>query len=132
MGMGNGTRPPMLTAAAVVLAAEAAALLVYTVMNVVAIATGNSYQASSGAGLVVMQLIMMAFLLWLAVGVLKLRPWTRTPSVMVQVLIAVVAIFLLEAHQYAWGALTLVLAVAGLAGFLTPASLKALARPIDR
>ena len=119
----------MLVVAAVVLAAEAAALLVYTIFNVVAIATGNSYQVSNSVALIIMQLIMLAGLLWLAFGVLKLQPWTRTPSVMVQLLIGVVAIILLQAHQYAWGAPTLILAVAGLAGLLAPASLKALARP---
>jgi hypothetical protein len=65
----------------------------------------------------------------LASGALKLRPWTRTPAVMVQVLTGVVAVILLQAGRPEWGVPTAVLAVAGLVGLLAPASLKALARP---
>jgi len=132
MGMGSTSRPPMLLAAAAVLAAEALALLAYTVVTVIAIATDQAYQVSNGVAQIILQLIMLAGLALLASGVAKVRPWTRTPSVMVQILIGFVAIVLLQAHRYDWGVPTLLLAVAGLAGLLTPASLKALARPVTR
>lgn len=120
----------MLVAAAAVLAVEAAALAAYTVYNVIDLATSHSRTAANGAALIVIQLIILVGLLLMARGVLRLRPWTRTPSVMAQVLVGVVGYILLEARQYPWGAIALVLAVAGLVGFLTPASLKALARPM--
>jgi hypothetical protein len=135
MGMPSGdgaappARPKMLLAAAIVLAAEAAALLAYTIINVVDIATDNSYQVANGAALVIVQAIVVVGIGWIAVGVKDIKPWTRTPAVMIQALAGVLAIILLQAHQYDWGAITLVLAAAGLVGLLAPASLKALARP---
>jgi hypothetical protein len=132
MGMGSTSRPPMLLVAAVVLAAEALALLAYTVVTVIAIATNEAYQVSNGVAQIILQLIMLTGLALLASGVAKLRPWTRTPSVMVQIIIGFVAIVLLQAHRFDWGVPTLLLAVAGLAGLLTPASLKALARPVPQ
>lgn len=129
MGMGNRSRPPMLLAAALVLAAEALALLAYTVLTVIAVATDQAYTVANGIAQIVMQLIMLTGLVLLASGVARQRPWTRTPSVMVQILIGFVAIVLLQGHRYGWGAPTLLLAAVGLVGLLTPASLKALARP---
>lgn len=130
MGMGTKSRPPMLVVAAVVLAAEALALLAYTVLTVIATATNQVYTVSSGVAQIVIQVIMLTGLALLASGVAKMRPWTRTPSVMVQILIGFVGVVLLQAHRYDWGVPTLLLAVAGFAGLMTPASLKALARPI--
>lgn len=120
----------MLVVAAAALAVEAVALAAYTVYNVIDLATGGSRTVANGAALIVIQVIMLTGLVLLARGVINLRPWTRTPSVMIQVLVGVVGYALLEAHRYPWGSLALVLAVAGLAGLLTPSSLKALARPV--
>jgi hypothetical protein len=47
---------------------------------------------------------------------------------MAQVLTGVIGIFLLQAGRYEWGVPALALALAGLAGLLAPASLKALSR----
>jgi hypothetical protein len=120
----------MLLVAAAVLAAEALALLVYTVLNLVAIATNNSYQVANGVALIIMQVIVMVGLAWMAYGIVRLRPWTRTPSVLVQVFIGIMAIILFQAHRYDWGLPLLLLAILGLVGLLVPASLKALARPV--
>lgn len=130
MGMGIKGRPPMLMVAAAALAAEAVALAAYTVDNVIELATGGTRTAANGAALIVIQVMILTGMLLMARGVLARRPWTRTPGVMVQLLTGVVGYILLEAHQYPWGAIALILAVAGLIGFLTPASLKALARPL--
>ncbi|MBO0805393.1 MAG: hypothetical protein J2P25_20225 [Nocardiopsaceae bacterium] len=128
--MSAKSRPPMLLVASAALAAEALALLAYTVLTVIATVTNQAYQVSNSVAQIVMQVIMLVGLVLLASGVAKMRPWTRTPSVMVQVLIGFVAIVLLQAHRYDWGAPIGLLAVAGLAGLMTPASLKALARPM--
>jgi hypothetical protein len=122
----------MLLVAAVVLAGEALALLAYTVVTVVAVVTDQAYQVSNGVAQIILQLIMLTGLALLASGVAKLRPWTRTPSVMVQIIIGFVAIVLLQAHRFDWGVPTLLLAATGLVGLLTPASLKALARPVPQ
>jgi 4-amino-4-deoxy-L-arabinose transferase-like glycosyltransferase len=132
MGMGANSRPPMLLAAAAVLLAEALALLAYTVITVIAVATDQAYTVSNGVAQIILQLIMLTGVALLASGVARMRPWTRTPSVMVQILIGFVAIVLLQSHRYDWGVPTLLLAAAGLIGLLTPASLKALARPVPQ
>ncbi|MCL2581409.1 MAG: hypothetical protein FWE35_03030 [Streptosporangiales bacterium] len=129
--MGIKGRPPLLVAGAAALAVEALALTAYTVYNVIDLMTASSRTASNAAALIGIQVIVIAALVLLARGALGLRPWTRTPAVMVQVLVGVVGYVLLRAHQYPWGALALALALAGLAGFLAPASLKALARNLD-
>jgi hypothetical protein len=128
--MGTKSRPPLLLLAAAVLAAESLALLAYTVTNVVDIMTGNSYQVPDSVGLIIIQVIVVVGLAWIASGVRRVRPWTRTPAVMIQLFGGLLGILLLNGHQYAWGGPTLALAVAGLAGLLPPASLKALARPM--
>lgn len=127
---GAAGRPPMVLVAAIVVAAEALALLVYTVLTVIAVATNQTYQVSSGVAQIVLQLIVVAGLAWIASGLAKVRPWTRTPAVMLQGFIGIMAIILLQAHRLDWGLATLVLAAAGLAGLLSPASLRALARPM--
>lgn len=127
---GAAGRPPMVLVAAVVVAAEALALLVYTVLTVIAVATNQTYQVSSGVAQIVLQLIVVAGLTWIASGLAKVRPWTRTPAVMLQGFIGIMAIILLQAHRLDWGLATLVLAAAGLAGLLSPSSLRALARPM--
>jgi len=119
---------PMLLMAAVVQAAEAAALCLVIVLNVIASASGNAWTASNAIGLIVVEAVVAAGVAWIASGIARLRPWSRTPAVMTQVFTAMIAIWLLEAHRYAWGAPALLLAIAGLAGLLAPASLRALAR----
>lgn len=122
-------RPPLLLLAALALAGEALALVAVTVLNVIDITSGQTYDASTGLGLVALQLVVAGGLAWVAFDVSRLRPWTRTPAVMVQILVLIVAVILLQAHQYPWGGPALVLSVAGLAGLLNSRSLRALARP---
>jgi carbon starvation protein CstA len=112
-------------------AAEAVLLVVVAVVNAVDVAAGRSYQRSSGIALIVLELIVVAGLAWVAVGLAQVRPWSRTPAAMTQVLTIIVAIILLQARQFDWGGIALLLALAGLAGLLNPGSLRALARPKD-
>jgi hypothetical protein len=123
-------RPVPLAVAAGAQAAEAALLGVAVVFSAVATATpGVSYRESSGVAFTVLEFIVAAGLAWIAVGVARLRPWSRTPAVMTQLCTGVVGIWLLQAHRLDWGVPAAVLAIAGLAGLLAPASLKALNRP---
>ena len=124
--------PGLLRVAAGVQAAEAAVLFVVGVLSAVVAAAGRSYQASSGIALTLLEFIVAAGLAWIAAGIARVRPWSRTPAVMTQVLTGVVAVYLLQAHRYDWGVPTLLLAVAGLAGLLAPASFRALTRPAGR
>jgi hypothetical protein len=116
----------MLRLAAGVQAAEAAGLAVAGVLTAIAAASGRSYQASSGVALTLLVFVVVAGLAWIASGIARVRPWSRTPAVMTQVLTGVIAIYLLQAHRLDWGVPALLLAVAGLAGLLAPSSLRAL------
>jgi hypothetical protein len=121
-------RAPMLLTATVAQAAEAAGLCVVIVLNVIDAASGDAWTTSNAIGLIVVQAVVAAGLAWIASGIARRRPWSRTPAVMTQLLTIVIAIWLLEAHRYAWGVPALLVAIAGLAGLLTPSSLRALAR----
>ena len=134
MGMRYGESregaPGLLRLAAVVQAAEAAGLCVAGVLAAVDAAAGRSSQASSGIALTLFAFIVAAGLAWIAYGVAARRPWSRTPAVMTQVLTGVIAVYLLQAHRFDWGVPALLLALGGLTGLLTPASFRALTRPV--
>jgi hypothetical protein len=122
-------RPVPLTVAAGAQAAEAAVLAIAAVLSAIAAATpGESYQESSGVALTVLEFIVVAGLAWIASGLARVRPWSRTPAVMAQVCTGVVGIWLLQAHRFDWGVPALLLAIAGLAGLFAPASLRVLNR----
>jgi hypothetical protein len=112
-------------------AMEAVGLCVAGVLTAVDAAGGHSYRTSSGIGLTVFEFVVAAVLALIALGVARLRPWSRTPAVLTQVCACVAAITLLQAHRFDWGVPALVLALAGFAGLLTPASLRALAHPVE-
>jgi hypothetical protein len=118
----------MLLTAAVAQAGVAASLCVVIVFNVIDSATGNAWTASNAIGLIVFEAVIAAGVAWIASGIARVRPWSRTPAVMTQLLTGLIAIWLLQAHRYAWGVPALLLAIAGLAGLLAPSSLRALAR----
>jgi hypothetical protein len=118
----------MLLVAAGAQAAEAVLLLAAAVLSVVDAAAGQSYQRSSGVALIALEFIVVVGLAWIASGLARVRPWSRTPAAMAQAFTGIMAIILLQAHRFDWGAIALLLALAGLAGLFTPASFRALTR----
>jgi hypothetical protein len=128
MGSGEG-RPRSLSLAAAVLALEAVGLCVAVVANSIDDVAGRTSTASNAAGFIVLEVIVAIGVALIAVGVARVRPWTRTPAVMIQVITAVIAVWLIQANRYDWGIPALLLAIAGLAALLAPPSLRALARP---
>ena len=112
-------------------AAEAAGLCVAVVLNVIDSASGRAWTAANAVAFIVLEVIVAIGVAWIASGIARVRPWSRTPAVMTQLFTALIAIWLLEAHRYDWGVPALLLAVAGLAGLFAPASLHALTRPAD-
>ncbi|HUY48926.1 MAG TPA: hypothetical protein VMV92_24940 [Streptosporangiaceae bacterium] len=120
-------RPPSLLGAAGVQAADAAIVLAASVLAGVDAVAGKSYQAGSGIALTVIGLATTAALAWVAVGLVRVRRWSRTPALLTQLFIGIVGIYLVQGHRYSWGVPSLVLAAAGFAALLVPASLRALA-----
>ncbi len=122
-------RPPSLLGAAAVQAAEALIVVAGSVLAGVDTITGKSYQTGSGIALTLIGLATAAALAWVALGLAGARRWSRTPAALTQLFVGIVGIYLVQGHQYAWGIPALLLACAGLALVLAPASLRALARP---
>jgi hypothetical protein len=122
-------RPPSLLGAAVVQAADALIVLAASVLAGVDTAAGRSYQAGSGIALTLIGVGTAAVLAWVALGLSRARRWSRTPAALTQLFVGIVGIYLVQGHRYAWGVSSLVLACAGLALLLVPASLRALAAP---
>jgi hypothetical protein len=118
----------MLRVAVAAQAAEALGLCVVIVLNVIDSASGNTWTASNAIAQIVFEAVVAAGVAWIALGIARARPWSRTPALLTQVFTGMIAIWLLEAHRYAWGVPALLLAIAGLAGLVAPSSWKALAR----
>jgi len=120
-------RPPSLLGAAGVQAADALIVLIASVLAGIDTLSGKSYQRGSGIALTLIGLATAAALAWVAVGLSRGRRWSRTPAALTQLFVGIVGIYLVQGHRYAWGIPSLVLAAAGFALLLMPASLHALA-----
>ena len=119
-------RPPSLLGAAGVQAAETAVVLTATVLAGIDTAAGRSYQAGSGIALTVIGVLTVVLLAAVAVGLARARRWSRTPALLTQFFVGMAAIYLIQASRFDWGVAALVLAVAGFAALLLPASMRAL------
>lgn len=121
--------PAGLRLAAAAQVIEAAGLCVAAAFGAVSTADGKSSQASSAVALIVLTVAVAAGITLISAALAKARPWSRTPTVMTQLLVVIGGIILLDGHRPEWGVPALLLAAACLAGLLTPASLRALNRP---
>jgi uncharacterized membrane protein YagU involved in acid resistance len=128
MGMRSAEGAPMLSVAVAAVALEAVGLCVAVAANAIDDANGRTATQSNAIGFMVFEFVIAVGVALIARGVARVQPWSRTPAVIVQVFTAMIAIWLLEAHRYDWGLPALLLALAGLAGLLAPASLRALNR----
>jgi hypothetical protein len=120
-------RPPSLLLAVAAQGAEAVLLLVAAVLTAAATAAGRSYQRSSGIALTVIAFGAVIVVALIAVGVYRVRRWSRTPAVLTQLFVGTTGVYLLEGHRLDWGLPTLLVALAGFAGLLLPPSWRALA-----
>jgi len=119
--------------AALVLAVQAAGVLLAAVLAGLATGAGKSYQLSSGIAITLIGLGTAIALAFVARGLSRVRHWSRTPALLTQLFTGIVGIYLVQGGRYAWGVGALVLAVAGFALLLAPASFRALAfGPKDR
>jgi hypothetical protein len=133
MGMhiaGSAQAPgaPMLRLATAAQAAEAVGLCVAVVFNVIDSASGNSSATSNAVAFIAFEVLFAIGWAWIAWGIAHVRPWSRTPAMLSQVFTAMIALWLLEAHRYAWGVPALLLAIVGCVGLFAPTSFRALAR----
>jgi hypothetical protein len=122
-----GQRLTTLRAAAAVQLAEAVLVLVASVLAGIDALGGRSYHVSSGIALTAIGAASALALAWVAAGVARGRPWSRTPALLTQLFVGIVGIYLLQGRRLDWGAISVALAVAGFAALLAPPSLRALA-----
>jgi hypothetical protein len=118
--------PRSVLAAATVQAIEAVGVLAGAAFAAFATAGGHSYQNASGIALAIIGIGTSIGLLLIARGVRAGRRWSRTPAMLTQLFLGIVAIYLLQGGRLDWGVPAIVLAVAGLSALLTPASIKVL------
>jgi hypothetical protein len=112
--------------AAIVQAAEAVCVLAGAIVAGVETGSGRSYERASGVALTVIGIGTAAALALVARGVRRGRRWSRTPALLTQLFIGIIAIYLLQAGRYQWGVPAILLAIAGLAALLAPASVATL------
>ena len=130
MGMRSATgSPSLLWLAAAAQGLEAAGLLVVVAVNLSDLAGGQTDQKSNAVAFIGVEVIVAIGLAVIAAGIARVRPWSRTPAVMTQVLAVIIGIVLIQAGRLGWGLPALVFAAAGLAGLCAPASFRALSRP---
>jgi hypothetical protein len=130
MGVRSATESPnLLWLAAAAQGLEAVGLLVVVALNLSDLASGQTYQKSNAIAVIGIELIVAIGVAAIAAGIVRVRPWSRTPAVMTQVLTVIIGVVLIQAHRFGWGLPALVFAVAGLAGLFAPTSFRALSRP---
>ena len=103
---------------------------VAAVFSAVSTADGQSYQLASGIALTLIAFGTAAGLGAFAVGLYRARAWSRTPVVMTQLFVGGAGLYLVIGHRWGWGVPALALAAGCLAGLFTPASVRALNRPL--
>jgi hypothetical protein len=121
----------MLVLAAAAIAVEAAALCVVIVLNAIDSASGRAWTTSNAIAFIVLEGILAIGMALVALGIYRVRPWSRTPAVMIQLFTGIVGVWLLQAGRIGWGIPALLLAIAGLAGLFAPASLRALTHQVS-
>jgi hypothetical protein len=113
--------------AAAVQAIEAAGLLVVAVLTAMDTAAGRSYHNSSGIALTVIAFGAVLAVAFIAYGLYRVRPWSRTPALFTQLFVGTTGVYLLNGHRLGWGVPALLLGIAGFVGLLVPPSWRALA-----
>ena len=112
--------------AAVIEAIQAAGVLAASVYAGVEAIQGKSYQNSSGIALTLIGIGTAVLLAVVALGLARVRRWSRTPALLTQLFTGIIGIYLVQGHRFWIGVPAIVLALAGFAALLVPPSLRAL------
>jgi hypothetical protein len=89
-------------------------------------ASGKSYHLASGIAITVIGIATAIVLGLVARGLRAGRRWTRTPTMLTQLFVGIVGIYLVQSARYNWGIPALLLAIGGFAMLLAPASVELL------
>ncbi|HUB40316.1 MAG TPA: hypothetical protein VMA72_15820 [Streptosporangiaceae bacterium] len=88
--------------------------------------SGKSYQRASGVAITLIGIATAVGLAYVARGLSGGRRWSRTPAMLTQLFIGIVAIYLIQAPRLDWGIPAIVLAIIGFGALLAPASIEQL------
>jgi hypothetical protein len=121
-----GQLPRSVLVAAVAEAAVAVGVLIASVLAAIATASGHSYQDASGIAITIIGIGTAVALALVARGLRGGRRWSRTPAMLTQLFTGIVAIYLLQSDRLDWGIPAIVVAIAGFAALLAPASIEVL------
>jgi hypothetical protein len=119
-------RPATLTAAAGIEALEGLAMIGLGVFVGVETIVARSYSVMNAVALAVCAVALGAGLLAVGRALFQARRWGRTPALLTQVFGFVIAVYTIQAHQYAIGVPIVVAAVAALVLLFSPPSTHAL------
>lgn len=119
-------RPATLTAAAALEALEGVALVAAGVFVGVETVVAPTYSLANAIALAVCAVAVGVGLLAVARGLYQVRRWGRTPAALTQIFGFVIAVYLLQAHQYAYGVPMVVVTVVTAALLFSPPSTQAL------
>jgi hypothetical protein len=123
---GRGQLPTAVRVAAVVQAVEAVGVLVAALIAGVDALTGKSYHRASGVAITLIGIATAVLLAYVARGLGGGRRWSRTPAMLTQLFIGIVAIYMIQAPRLDWGIPAIVVAITGLGALLAPASIELL------
>jgi peptidoglycan/LPS O-acetylase OafA/YrhL len=123
---GPGALPLSVRIAAIVQLAEAVGILAAALIAGIDAISGKAYQHASGVAITVIGIATALALAYVARGLNSGRRWSRTPAVLTQLFIAIVAVYLVQAPRLEWGIPAIVLAVGGIGALLAPGSLRVL------
>jgi hypothetical protein len=121
-----GALPLSVRIAALVQLAEAVGILAAALIAGVDAISGKAYQHGSGIAITVIGIATALALAYVARGLNAGRRWSRTPAVLTQLFVAIIAIYLVQAPRLDWGIPAIVLAVSGAGALLAPDSLRVL------
>lgn len=85
-----------------------------------AVFMGQAYDATSAIPLAAVGLAVGALLVFVAHGLWHLRDWARTPVVITQIFLAVIAYYMFTGEQFVFGTVLLFVAVVTAAAVLSP------------
>jgi hypothetical protein len=122
-------RPLSVVLAAVVQAVQSVAVLAAAVYAGVSAIQGKSYQNSSGIALTAIGIGTAICLAMVALGLVRVRRWSRTPALLTQLFTGIVGIYLVQGGRMWMGAAAIALSAAGFVLLLVPPSLRALMMP---
>ena len=123
-------RPGSITAAVVLTATVAAAMIGYSIFLIIGGLVGQPVLRGRAETVGVIFLLFGLGIAWVCRGLAKLQPWSRTPAMLTHLLLVGSAYRIMQDSQYLEAVLVGLYGIAGLVLLFVPASHKVLSRDV--